>query len=88
MGMYPVICEEDDKSIKANNLLYLNEDSRHLVGLPFGTGIRMCWTDWNLFASESGDKMTDERRSDLESIIGGIRLVDLFCTEQIIYWGF
>lgn len=88
MGFYPAICDEPDQTIKANNLLYVREDSRHLAGLPFSTGLQMCWTDWNLFANKSQAPMSDKRREDLENVIGGIRMIDLFEFEQIIYWGF
>ena len=88
MGMYPAVCDEPDKSIKANNLLYLREDSRHLAGLPFSTGLQLGWMDWNVFTNTSGSKMSDNRRDQLERMIGGIRLVDMFEFEQFIYWGF
>ena len=84
MGGKTIICDEPDQSIKANNLLYLREDESHLAGLPFSEGTVTCWTDWNLFS----DKMPDERREQLENMIGSVRMIGLFDFERIIYWGF
>ncbi len=83
-SMYPVTCDEPDQTIKANNLLWIREGTSHLVGLPFSVGVQMCWGDWNLFQPGT----SDERREQLERMIGGIRMIGLFDFEQIVYWGF
>lgn len=78
------VCDEPDKSIKANNLLYIRSDDRGIAGFAFSSGTSIGWTDWNLFTKCSDS----DRLNQLESMIGGVNMVDVFDFERIIYWGF